>query len=146
MMKKDLPKYNLIRCTNCNYFFGKHKKSKNNCPRCGLIQNNLEIINRTNNAEELHNLVSIKNLPAELRNEFDKKNDEVISQNNFEFSVDLPLILNESADLEGIITLQNLKKSLDKKNTKFDVLKLVDVAEFEGLLIRVSKEKWRLIG
>ncbi|MBJ24508.1 MAG: hypothetical protein CMB64_07560 [Euryarchaeota archaeon] len=145
-MSEELPQYNLIRCANCNYYFGKHKNSKNNCPRCGVIQKNLEIIKRTNDAEQLHHLVSINNLPTQLRKDFNKKNNDVHEQNNLELKDVVPFILNNSVDLDGIITLENIKKSLNKNNTKFDVLKLVEIAEYEGLLIRLSNEKWRLIG
>ena len=64
MSKSSL--YLIIKCNDCEFFFGKHKKSNFSCTRCGEIQINPQIIGRTNDTEELHRLVSLNNIPQEL--------------------------------------------------------------------------------
>jgi len=146
-MSEELPAYCLVKCNVCEYYFGKHKNSKISCPRCRTGNKNLDIVYRTENAEELHRLVSINNLPSQLRKEFEQKNIDKLEQNtNFDLKNMLPNILVESVNEEGFVTVQSLNGKLRARRIKFDALKLAHNAEFEGLLMRVSEGKWRLIG
>lgn len=146
-MSDELPAYNLVRCNTCNYFFGKHKNSKIDCPRCKTSLQNLDIISRTDDAEELHNLVSLNNMPIQLRKEFEGKDNFDFQKNNhFELKDIIPELLNNSKNDEGLVILRKIEHNLNAKGIKLKALKLVETAEFEGLLIRVSEGKWRLIG
>ena len=65
-----------ILCNDCNFYFGKHGKSKFNCPRCGLFQKNPQIFSRVEDSNTLHSLVSELNIPEELRNDFKDLNEK----------------------------------------------------------------------
>ena len=51
----------VIKCNDCDFFFGKRKKTNFSCTRCGEIQINPHIVGRTNDTDELHRLVSLIN-------------------------------------------------------------------------------------
>ena len=146
-MSDDLSRYLVIKCSDCNFFFGKPKKSKFYCPRCGEIQSKSQIFGRANTTEELLELVSLNNIPEELRDDFSKLNKKIdlnIPPQNIKELI--PLILSELANDEGIIKLVDLDVSIRKNKYGIDSEKIIEIAESEGLLLRVSKEKWQLLG
>ena len=63
-----------ILAQTCSNFKGerKHKKSKLNCPRCGILQKKPQIFSRVNDSNTLHRVVSELNITEELRNDFKK--------------------------------------------------------------------------
>jgi predicted RNA-binding Zn-ribbon protein involved in translation (DUF1610 family) len=146
-MPNELPSYYVIRCNNCNFCFGKHNKSKFSCPHCGEIQINPKILSRANNTEELHELVSINNMPEELRTEFEglKKESKHIIETEDLIQI-IPNLLLESANSKGLIYFEVLKKLLIKKNLSAKIGKIIEIAEVEGLLLRITDKKWQLLG
>ena len=146
-MPNESPSYYVIRCINCDFCFGKHKKSKFLCPHCGEIQTNPKILNRTNNTDELYKFVSINNIPEELRMQFkglNKESQEIIEPGNLLHII--PTLLFESANTEGLVYFKVLKNLLIKKNLITKIEKIIEIAEVEGLLLRISDEKWQLLG
>ncbi|CAI8222899.1 MAG: Uncharacterised protein [Methanobacteriota archaeon] len=145
MSKSSL--YLIIKCNDCDFFFGKHKKSNFSCTRCGEVQINPQIIGRTNDTEELHRLVSLNNIPQELRDDFSKINIKPeIKKTAFEEKKSIPYILKNSSNEQGEIYLKDLKKFLVKNKFEIDFEKVIEVSESEGLILRISKEKWLLLG
>ncbi len=146
-MANELPQYYVVKCIDCKICFGKHKKSKLLCPHCGKLQINPQIVNRTNNTDNLSKLVSINNMPEELRKEFDnvKKDGQNAIQVD-DLIKNIPEILQEASNIEGLVFFENLKKLLAKKNLNSDVEKIIEMGEVEGLLLRISEEKWQLLG
>ncbi|MBJ99426.1 MAG: hypothetical protein CMB48_00165 [Euryarchaeota archaeon] len=145
-MSKKTPSYLVILCNECNYYFGKHKKSKLNCPRCGSLQNSPQIYGRVDDSNSLHDLVSELNIPEELRSDFknlNQNNEDINEPNNL---IDLiPMMFNETTNSEGELTLVDVEKYVKKKNLKITPRELLEVCEFEGLLIRLHGEKWKVI-
>ena len=88
-MSKVIPSYVVILCNVCNFYFGKHGKSKFNCPRCGLFQKNPQIFSRVEDSNTLHSLVSELNIPEELRNDFKDLNEKSDQVNTVENLIDL---------------------------------------------------------
>ena len=112
-MPNKLPSYYVIRCKKCDFCFGKHNKSKFLCPHCGEIQTNPKILSRANNTEELHDLVSINNMPEELRTEFKglkKESKQIIEPGNLIQII--PNLLRESTNSKGIVSFDVLKNLL----------------------------------
>ena len=146
-MPKKLPSYYVLRCSNCDFCFGKHIKSKLSCPKCGEIQTSPKILGRTNNTEDLQKLVSKNNMPEELWNEFENvKKVELDSVSSEDLIKKIPGILQESSNSEGIIFLATLKNTLKIKKVPINFEKIIQIGEVEGLLLRISDEKWRLLG
>ena len=146
-MPNELPSYYVIRCKNCNFCFGKHNKSKFLCPHCGEIQTEPKILSRANNAEELHELVSINNMPEELRTEFKglkKESKQIVEPGNLIQLI--PILLFESANSKGVVYIEVLKKLLIKKNLITKIDKIIEIAEVECLLLRITDKKWQLLG
>ena len=145
-MPKEIPPYVIISCSDCDFYFGKHKKSKLNCPRCGILQKKPQIFSRVNDSNTLHSVVSELNIPEELRNDFKKLNKKSEQINDMDDLIDLiPLIFSEVPNSKGELTLQELIKFFEKNNFKLDVRKIIDVCEREGLLLRLEGEKWKII-
>lgn len=146
-MPEDSAQYLVLKCKKCDFFFGKHKKSKLSCPRCGEIKSKKDIFGRANNTEELHELVSLNNIPEELREGFSKLNKKRFEKTPIHKIKDLiPFILSESVNDEGVILLDELNKTIRKNNYKISSEKIIEIAESEGLLLRLSKENWELLG
>ena len=145
-MSKEMPSYLVILCSNCNYYFGKHKKSKFNCPRCGALQNTPQIYGRVDDSNSLHDLVSELNLPEELRSDFKNLNQNNEEKNNPNDLIDLiPMMFNEITNSKGELILIDVEKFVRKKNLKVAPRDLLEVCEFEGLLLRLPGEKWKVI-
>ena len=145
-MAKETPSYVVILCGDCNFYFGKHKKSKFNCPRCGALQQNPQIFSRVDDSNKLHNLVSELNIPEELRNDFRDKNKNSLQKNNPDNLIDLiPLIINEVPNSKGELNLLDLNIFLKKNNIKLNARKIIETCEIEGLLLRLDGEKWKII-
>ncbi len=147
MMSKKTPLYLVIKCNDCNFFFGKRKKTNFSCTRCGEIQINPHIVGRTNDTDELHRLVSSNNIPEELRGDFSKLNIKAeIKKTPLEEKKSIPQILKGSSNEQGEIFLKDLKDFLIKNNFEIDFEKVIEVSESEGLILRISNEKWLMLG
>ena len=145
-MSKEMPSYVVILCNDCNFYFGKHNKSKFNCPRCGLFQKNPQIFSRVEDSNTLHSLVSELNIPEELRNDFKDLNEKSEQVNTVDNLIDLiPLILREVPNSRDEINLLELNDFLKKKKIKLDARKIIEICEIEGLLIRLADGKWKKI-
>jgi len=146
-MSKEKPSFLVIKCGDCDFFFGKHKNSKFSCTRCGKVQTKIQIFDRTNDSEELHRLVSLNNIPEGLRVDFNKLNNKKSLKNYSEDDINLiPLILRDSSNIEGEIILSELKNFMIKNKYALSFEKVIEVAELEGLILRISNEKWLLLG
>ena len=146
-MSKESASYFVIKCNECDFFFGKHKNSKFSCTRCGEFQIKPQIFGRTNDTEELHRLVSLNNIPEELRDDFEKldRKKEIKKTTSDDLKL-IPLILIGSSSENGEIELENIKNFLIKNKYTINFEKVIQVAELEGLISRISNEKWLLLG
>ncbi len=146
-MSKENVSYFVIKCNDCDFFFGKHKNSKYSCTRCGEIQIKPQIFGRTNDTEELHRLVSLNNIPEELRADFEKldRKKEIKKTSSDDLKL-IPFILTSSSEENGEIELENLKNFLIKNKFNINFEKVIEIAELEGLISRISNEKWLLLG
>ena len=53
--------------------------------------------------------------------------------------------VQESKDDEGIITVQTLQHTLDKNHSNLDANDIIEQAEVQGMLVRISKGRWMLL-
>ena len=106
------------------------------------------IVKTVTSAEALRIEVALQNTPSELRDMLRKKmmDKDPIS----DFSDEVPSItmggwVQDSKDDEGIITVETVQHTLDKNHSDLDVNDVIEQAEVQGMLVRISEGRWMLL-
>lgn len=140
--------YNIIRCPACSTCHGR-RGAPSSCPHCGqrLTEHGV-IVKTVTSAEALRIEVALANTPTELRDMLRKKmmDKDPIS----DFSDEVPSRtmggwVQDSKDHEGIITVETLQHTLDKNHSDLDVNDVIEQAEVQGMLVRISEGRWMLL-
>ncbi len=138
----------MFRCDSCNRFSGARKGQKSMvCGHCGSNER-LHVIREFIDPGKMAEAVSFENTPTEIRKELEK----VMSQNrkkiafNPSKSVNPIELIRTSADDDGIIDLELL---IEKSSTfgveKSTVIEWIEQSEIEGMILRMSSGKYRLL-
>lgn len=140
--------YNVIRCPACSTCHGRRGASTS-CPHCGqrLTEHGV-IVKTVNSAEALRIEVALQNTPPELRDMLRKKmmDKDPIS----DFSDEVPSRtmggwVQQSKDDESLVTVESLQHTLDKNHSDLDATDLIEQAEVQGMLVRISEGRWLLL-
>lgn len=140
--------YNVIRCPACSTCHGRRGVSTS-CPHCGQrLTGHGVIVKTVSSAEALRIEVALQNTPPELREMLRKKmmDKDPIS----DFSDEVPSRtmggwVHESKNDEGIITIESLEHTLNKKHSNLDANDIIEQAEVQGMLVRISEGRWMLL-
>jgi len=145
----------VVKCNLCEHHTGKNRSSKStNCTRCGnILGESSSIIEVAADGSELQSLVAYHNMPENLRGDFRKmlRKSEKIDFNNtddFSSNIDskmLTLILLESAKDNDILTSKSLTAILRSKKMNLSAEEVIGIAEYEGFLLRLEHDKWKII-
>jgi|TARA_B110000196_G_scaffold208108_1_gene178402 hypothetical protein len=119
------------------------------CPHCGQrLQVDAEIVISVATASELRIEVALANTPDELRDTLRKS----LQENQKLFHQDEPIsfkglaqVLLTSTDENGVLTVQNIQRVLNESENNIDVHNLIDMAESQGLLVRLNADCWQLL-
>ncbi len=140
--------YNVIRCPACSTCHGRRGASTS-CPHCGQrLTEHGEIVKTVNSAEALRIEVALQNTPPELRDMLRKKMIDKDPISDFTDEVPSRTMggwVQESKDDEGIITVQTLQHTLDKNHSNLDANDIIEQAEVQGMLVRISEGRWMLL-
>jgi len=140
--------WNVVRCSACSTCHG-HRGTGRICPHCGQrLQADAEIVISVATASELRIEVALANTPEELRDTLRKR----LQLNQKLFHYDEPLsfkglaqILLNSTDENGVLTVKSLQPVLTESENIIDVHDLIDMAETQGLLVRLDADCWQLL-
>ena len=140
--------WNVIRCSACSTCHG-HRKIGRMCPHCGQkLPSNVEIVTSVASAAELRIEVALANTPEELRDMLRKrleKNNTLFHQEEPISFTGLPKLLRDATDENGVLTMVSLQPVLEKSSDTLEVQNLIDMAESQGLLLRLNSDCWQLL-
>ena len=99
-------------------------------------------------AAELRIEVALANTPEELRDMLRKKlekNHTLFRQEEPISFKGLPKLLLDATDENGVLTFNSLQPVLEKSSVSLEVQDLIDMAESQGLLVRLNSDCWQLL-
>ena len=137
----------VVRCRACRICHGSNGNYKK-CPHCGnVIGENAEIVSTVNSEKELRMEVAIANTPEELRDTLRKKlhSTEALVQNSDPPAFTMAKWVHQSADENGEVTIDSVTTTVESKNTDIDPEDLISMAETQGMLLRIGKNRWTLL-
>lgn len=119
------------------------------CPHCGQkLPSDVEIVTSVASAAELRIEVALANTPEELRDMLRKrleKNNTLFHQEEPISFTGLPKLLRDATDENGVLTMVSLQPVLEKSSDTLEVQNLIDMAESQGLLLRLNSDCWQLL-
>tara|TARA_B110000483_G_scaffold121574_1_gene146694 strand:+ start:1338 stop:1703 length:366 start_codon:yes stop_codon:yes gene_type:complete len=119
------------------------------CPHCGQkLPSDAEIVLSVSTASELRIEVALANTPDELRETLRKRlqsNQTLIQQDEPVSFQGLARILLDATDEKGMLTVQTLQPALDGNGDSLDAHDLIDMAESQGMLVRLTDDCWQLL-
>ena len=140
--------WNVFRCLACNNCHGR-KTSGHSCPHCGQrIGESTPVVDKAANPGELRMKVILANTPPELRDSLAKqlKKAESLVQSALSFNPKKGVqILRESLDSDGILSLSEIQKNFTKKGFEKSVIAFLEMAEAEGLILRLDEGLWQFL-
>ena len=147
MAKKYL--WSLIQCSGCEKHFGKFHNSIHKCPYCGEISSEDDtILISTKDPNLLRTTISEQNTPLSLKTKIRTQSSSIgktFSENRKCDSEFILECLQQAVDENDVITKKNFAKTLISKGVVTQIEKIMEEVEFEGLLLRISEEKWKLL-
>lgn len=140
--------WNVFKCLACNNCHGR-KTSGHSCPHCGQrIGESTPVVDKAANPGELRMKVILANTPPELRDSLAKqlKKAESLVQSALSFNPKKGVqILRESLDSDGILSLLEVQKNFTKKGFEKSVIAFLEMAEAEGLILRLDEGLWQFL-
>ena len=140
--------WNVVRCSACSTCHG-HRKIGRFCPHCGQkLPADAEIVTSVATAAELRIEVALANTPEELRDMLRKRleqNQTLFHQEETISFKGLPKLLLDATDENGVLTRKSLQPILEKNRNSMEVQDLIDMAESQGLLVRLNSDCWQLL-
>ena len=140
--------WNVVRCGACSTCHG-HRGIGRVCPHCGQkLESDAEIVISVSTASELRIEVALANTPEELRDNLRarlKSNQKLIQQDEPVSFHGLAQVLRDVTDQKGVLTVQSLQPALDSNGDSLDAQDLIDMAESQGMLVRLSTDCWQLL-
>ena len=119
------------------------------CPHCGQkLPSDAEIVISVGTASELRIEVALANTPEELRENLRQRlysNSKLIQHDEPISFHGLAQVLLKSTDEKGILTVQSLQPALDRNGDSLDAHDLIEMAESQGMLVRLSDDCWQLL-
>ena len=140
--------WNVIRCSACQTCHG-HRGTGRMCPHCGQrLQTDAEIVTSVATASELRIEVALANTPDELRDTLRKRlqtNQKLFSQDEPISFKGLSQVLLDATDENGMLTVQSLQPLLERSSDAVEVHDLIEMAESQGMLVRLNPDCWQLL-
>ena len=140
--------WNVFKCLACNNCHGR-KTSGHSCPHCGQrIGESTPVVDKAAKPGELRMKVILANTPPELRDSLAKqlKKAESLVQSALSFNPKKGVqILRESLDSDGILSLSEVQKNFTKKGFEKSVIAFLEMAEAEGLILRLDEGLWQFL-
>ena len=140
--------WNVFKCLACNNCHGR-KTSGHSCPHCGQrIGESTPVVDKAANPGELRMKVILANTPPELRDSLAKqlKKAESLVQSALSFNPKKGVqILRESLDSDGILSLSEVQKNFTKKGFEKSLIAFLEMAEAEGLILRLDEGLWQFL-
>ena len=140
--------WNVIRCSACQTCHG-HRGTGRMCPHCGQrLQTDAEIVTSVATASELRIEVALANTPDELRDTLRKRlqtNQKLFNQDEPISFKDLSQVLLNATDENGMLTVQSLQPLLERSSDALEVHDLIEMAESQGMLVRLNSDCWQLL-
>ena len=140
--------WNVFKCLACNNCHGR-KTSGHSCPHCGQrIGESPPVVAKAANPGELRMKVILANTPPELRDSLAKqlKKAESLVQSALSFNPKKGVqILRESLDSEGILSLSEVQKNFTKQGVEKSLIAFLEMAEAEGLILRLDEGLWQFL-
>jgi hypothetical protein len=112
------------------------------------LESDAEIVISVSTASELRIEVALANTPEELRDNLRarlKSNQKLIQQDEPISFHGLAQVLRDTTDQKGVLTVQSLQPALDRNGDSLDAQDLIDMAESQGMLVRLSTDCWQLL-
>jgi len=140
--------WNVVRCSACSTCHG-HRGIGRFCPHCGQrLETDAEIVTSVATASELRIEVALANTPEELRDTLRKRlllNQKLFHQDEPISFKGLAQVLLNATDENGVLTVKSLQPVLAESGNSLDVDDLIDMAESQGLLVRLDTDCWQLL-
>ena len=137
----------VIRCKACLKCSGQ-RRQKGRCPHCGSpLDGSSEVVKVCQSSGELLTEVALANTPSELRDELRSR----LSNTAFEHEAStlsmraLLKKLRNMADPDGVISLATVSQHLGANNVDAPPDGLMEQAELEGLVLRLSETRWMFL-
>ena len=140
--------WNVFKCLACNNCHGR-KTSGHSCPHCGQrIGESTPVVDKAANPSDLRMKVILANTPPELRDALGKqlKKAESLVQSALSFNPKKGVqILRESIDSNSVVSLSAIRSNFQKKGFEKSVISFLDMAESEGLILRLDEGLWQFL-
>ena len=140
--------WNVFKCLACNNCHGR-KTSGHSCPHCGQrIGESTPVVDKAANPSDLRMKVILANTPPELRDALGKQltKAENLAKSPSSFNPKKGVqILRESIDSNSIVSLSNIRRNFKKKGFEKSVISFLDMAESEGLILRLDEGLWQFL-
>ena len=134
----------VIRCQACQQCSGQ-RRQKGRCPHCGSpLDGTAEVVKVCGSSSELLTEVALANTPSELRDELRSRLSSSASEQN-ESAVSMRGLLKKLrslADPDGVINLSTVAHHLGENEVDAPAEGLMEQAELEGLVLRLSETRW----
>ncbi len=136
----------LLKC-KCGHAFGARRGNRATCSRCGAADN-ITTSAVFNDSSQLADAVARANLPAEIRDQVEKKLNQESRRRQASrerAGVDtIHRILRDATDSEGILTLESLRSKLSLEGiTEPTAEQVMGMAEVQGAVQRTGQEQWK---
>ena len=140
--------WNVFRCLACSNCHGR-KTTGHSCPHCGQrIGESTPVVDKAANPVELRMKVILANTPPELRDSLAKQLNKaerlVQSESSFNPKKGFQ-ILRESLDSDNLLSIFEVQKNFKKKGFENSVISFLDMAESEGLILRLDEGLWQFL-
>lgn len=140
--------WNVFKCLACNNCHGR-KTIGHSCPHCGQrIGESTPVVDKAANPVELRMKVILANTPPELRDSLAKQLNkaESLVQSKSSFNPKKGVqILRESRDSDNRLSFLEVEKNFKKKGFENSVISFLDMAEAEGLILRLDEGLWQFL-
>ena len=135
----------VLRCSACNQCSG-HRRQGGRCPHCGTtMQTDAEVVKECTSSSMLHLEVALANTPTELQDELRTRLLRSASSNDEPREVSPRVLLRELRSLaseEGHLSRIQVQTLLDERDVEIPADALMEQAEVEGVVVRLSDGRW----
>ena len=146
----ESPNWDVLLCSHCGQAFGRKRGKIPKCIRCGSIgESGVKVLDSAENLEDLQEKIAMSNVPeglvSELSEIITKRRAKVESKDELNSPRNALNAIREASDHENIMSLQDLQKCLIQFRINAKVEQIIEWAEIEGVLLRMSNGSWKLI-
>ena len=134
----------VIRCASCGQCSGQ-RRQQGRCPHCGAkLAGTSEVVKECTTSASLHLEVALANTPDALRDELRSRLSKTLPPDPVSDISPRTLLreLRSLAEPDSTIGVKTIRQHLEKKGVETPPDSLMEQAELEGVVLRLSTDRW----